>query len=81
MLGNIYMKTSWSRLRRETEQRKDNRQRMERAGERRKWHFQRGRMQECLMGGLKRCSRPHERVNHRCRERETLLYSCCVGKM
>lgn len=36
MLGNSYMKTSWSRLRHETGQRKDNRQRMERAGERRK---------------------------------------------
>lgn len=23
-------------------------------------------MQECLMGGLKSCSRPHERVNHCC---------------
>lgn len=36
MLGNIYMKTTWSRLRCETGQRKGNRQRMERAGDRRK---------------------------------------------
>lgn len=36
MLGNVTMKTTWSRLRCEMGQRKGNRQRMERAGERRR---------------------------------------------